>query len=174
MSVLEQLTFRAPRLDEAAAIAEVANADARRNWNADDTDAAELVTDWTSPGTDLERDAVLAVAPDGAFVGYGSFHDVGRQHRQFWVWIRTASPDPVLGAELMRRLESRVEELAEAGAVLRTSVNEPDLDRRRMVTDELGYRPVRYAFRMEIALDDEPPEPAWPDGIVVRTFVRGE
>ena len=174
MSALEQLTFRAPRLDEAAAVADVCNAESRRIWGAHDTDAGVLVTDWTSPRHNLERDAIVAVDPDGRLAGYGSFHDVANNHRQFWLYVRADPPDQALVATLMRRLEARAKELAVPGAVLRASVSEPDGERRRLVTDKLGYRVIRHAFRMEIEFDGEPPEPVWPDGISVRTYVPGD
>ena len=33
----------------------------------------------------------------------------------------------------------------------------------------LGFEPIRHSYRMEIDLADEHDEPAWPDGITVRT-----
>jgi mycothiol synthase len=37
-----------------------------------------------------------------------------------------------------------------------------------------GYELVRHFFTMEIDLDDDPPQPSWPEGIAVRTFRPGE
>jgi mycothiol synthase len=174
VSALEQLTFRPPRSEEAAAVADLSNADSRRVWGSDDTDTDDIATAWTSPGLDLERDAIVAFDPEGRLVGYASFRDVASNHRQFWLWVRVDPPDQMLEATLMRRLEARAKELAVPGAVLRTSVSEPASDRRRTVTDELGYRLIRHAFRMEIEWENEPPEPIWPDGISVRTYVVGD
>src|SRR5260370_33224205 len=38
----------------------------------------------------------------------------------------------------------------------------------------LGYTHDRTYWRMERQMDEPPPEPAWPAGIGVRTFVRGQ
>lgn len=39
---------------------------------------------------------------------------------------------------------------------------------------ERGYAPLRHFFEMAIELDGDPPAPAWPDGIEVRTVRPGE
>jgi mycothiol synthase len=37
-----------------------------------------------------------------------------------------------------------------------------------------GWKPVRHSFQMRIDLDDDLPEPRWPDGISVRTMKPGD
>ena len=166
----DDIELRPPRLDEAAAVAELANLIARRLWGTDDTTPGELVTDWTAPGVEVERDAVVAVLPGDRLVGYGAMYDVAREHTQFWQFVRIDSTYPGLAPALFRLLEDRVRGLALPGAVLRTSAAAHDDDRQALLTEELAYRRVRHAFRMEIDLDDKPPEPAWPDGIGVRQY----
>ncbi|MGZ4355064.1 MAG: GNAT family N-acetyltransferase [Gaiellaceae bacterium] len=39
---------------------------------------------------------------------------------------------------------------------------------------ERGYAAIRHFFEMGLRLDDEPPAPAWPDGIHVRTARPGD
>ena len=45
--------------------------------------------------------------------------------------------------------------------------------RARRLLEEDGYRPVRYYWRMVIQMEEPPPPPQWPEGITVRSFVRG-
>jgi ribosomal protein S18 acetylase RimI-like enzyme len=44
-----------------------------------------------------------------------------------------------------------------------------DVVAREMHENE-GYKPVRYTWRMEIELDEPPPEPVWPESIKLRPF----
>ena len=73
VTALKQLTLRAPRLGEASVVAELSNAESQRVRGSDDTDVGVLATAWTTPGLDLERDAVVAVDPEGRLVGLRSF-----------------------------------------------------------------------------------------------------
>ncbi|HEX2505707.1 MAG TPA: GNAT family N-acetyltransferase [Gaiellaceae bacterium] len=42
------------------------------------------------------------------------------------------------------------------------------------VLEDAGFRHIRYELEMRIELEDEPPEPDWPDGIAVRAFRPAE
>jgi ribosomal protein S18 acetylase RimI-like enzyme len=44
--------------------------------------------------------------------------------------------------------------------------------RAREMHEHEGYRPIRFSWRMEIQLDEAPPAPAWPQGIVLHPFDR--
>ena len=44
----------------------------------------------------------------------------------------------------------------------------------RPVLEDLGWRPIRYSFQMRIDLDDQLPEPEWPDGLKPRNLYTGE
>jgi mycothiol synthase len=46
-------------------------------------------------------------------------------------------------------------------------------DGRRLAEDR-GHELVRYHWRMEIDLTDEPPEPAPPEGLTIRTYRPGD
>ena len=43
----------------------------------------------------------------------------------------------------------------------------------RELLENAGYEAVRGTYVMEVHLEDQPPEPGWPEGLVVRTFVPG-
>jgi mycothiol synthase len=47
-------------------------------------------------------------------------------------------------------------------------------DEGRRLAEERGHETVRYFWRMEIALDDGPPEPEAPDGFELRGYRPGE
>jgi mycothiol synthase len=85
---------------------------------------------------------------------------------------------PDLGHEriaqaLLEAMEARARERAVPGAVVRGFVPSVD-DGERGLFETNGYRPIRHAFRMEIALSGPPEPPAWPEGFSVRSFRPGE
>src|SRR3989304_5204305 len=43
----------------------------------------------------------------------------------------------------------------------------------RGLLGEDGYRPVRHYWRMVIQMEEPPPPSQWPEGITVRSFLRG-
>lgn len=43
----------------------------------------------------------------------------------------------------------------------------------RRLLEDFGYEAVRGTHIMEIDLEEEPPEPGWPEGLTVRTFRPG-
>ena len=144
--------------------------------DAGDFSLEELRNEWRV--IDLERDAWLVFAPDGTLVGCGMLRLwAGVQH----VGDTCVHPDYYgrgIGSLLLRVAEERARErLAEAPAGARVTI-------RQYVTGaavpagqlfaSLGYARVRTYWRMGIALSAPPAEPAWPAGIGVRTFVRGQ
>jgi ribosomal protein S18 acetylase RimI-like enzyme len=112
---------------------------------------------WTAPGVDVERDARLDAA------GYAMVEDLGAGRA--WIDLR-GSPSPAL----MDWAEAHA---GEAGTRLFAgawSSNEAVL--RQLA--QRGFAPVRHSLRMEIDLTEATADPAWPDGVEVRTFREGD
>ena len=146
-------SLRPPTEEEAVEAARLMN----EHWP-ELVDPARVLSDWTSPRVDLERDARIG---DGVYV---LVEDIGEGR----VWIEA------YGREVQTALswaESRAREMGRRRAFTGGwSPNEglfKELARR-------GYRRVRSSQRMEIALDLPLPEPVWPDGIEVRSIRGGE
>ena len=105
---------------------------------------------------------------DGALVGYLDIapEEGGRLN----VDARTLAPEiaPLLVAAAEEHARGKAE-----SPVLRGYVqgDEPVL---RSAFEAAGWRPVRHSFQMRIDLDDDVPEPVWPDGLAPRTFRPGE
>lgn len=139
----------------------------------------ELKHEWETSGFQLERDAFLIETPDGRVVGYEEFFNE-YEH----VKLRTdgyVHPDFKglgIGTALMRVIAKRArEEVALAAADMRVSLHSTldnhDQDGHDLHKNE-GYQPIRYHWRMEITLDGPPPEPRFPEGIELRSFIKGE
>lgn len=157
-------TIRAPRQDEAQAVTDLVIACDIHDLGAPDFELDDLLTDWSMPGFDLSRDAVV-VEEDGALAAYTVFI----RNDYVDVYVSPARRDLGLGAKLLDWAERRAVERAGAGAVLGQVVNSTNDGARRLLEDR-GYRPVRTYWRMSMPLDERPPPPAWPEGVLVRTF----
>lgn len=113
---------------------------------------------------------VWVAAGSEGLVGYTDVNERPGRER-YWVDLRAL--DPRAARVLVSAAETWAAERAAAGALLHLAA--PDQDRRSgPILEELGYRIVRYEFEMRIELDEEPPEPVWPEGIGIRTFRPGE
>ena len=157
-------TIRAPRQDEAQAVTDLVITCDIHDLGAPDFELDDLLTDWSMPGFDLSRDAVV-VEEDGALAAYTVFI----RNDYVDVYVSPARRDLGLGAKLLDWAERRAVERAGAGAVLGQVVNSTNDGARRLLEDR-GYRPVRTYWRMSMPLDERPPPPAWPEGVLVRTF----
>ena len=120
---------------------------------------SDRTNEWTSPRVDLERDARHR---GGRIRRSSSDFDDGR------VWIerrrdarrRSCSTGRSRGRVSSGRGSSH-------GA---WSPNEPILEE----LEQRGFGLVRHSHRMMIDLDEPTPEPAWPEGVEVRTFEPGD
>ena len=141
--------------------------------------ADELKHEWETPGFTLEQDAFLVEAYDGRIVGYEEFFDE-YEHAK----LRTdgyVHPDfrgRGVGTALLRIIEQRARDemtLAEPDArvTLQSTIDQRDQASHDLHKNE-GYQPLRYHWRMEINLDSPPPAPAFPNGIKLRPFIKGE
>jgi mycothiol synthase len=124
------------------------------------------VEHWLGLGTYL----VWVAARGEGLRGYTDANERPGRER-YWVDLRAL--DPEAARALVAAAETWAAERAAPGARLHLAT--PDQDERSgAVLEELGYRIVRYELEMRIELDEEPPEPVWPEGMGVRTFRPGE
>jgi mycothiol synthase len=147
------VTLRPPHEEESAAIAALLS-----------THAPEPITEervrrsWGAPGVDVERD-VRVVVVDGEILGFAAVK-VEDEH----TWIELHGRD--LG-ELIDWATALARGRVFAGG---WQVNEEV----RAALLQKGFTLARHSYRMAIDLDEERPEPRWPDGVSVRSFRAGE
>jgi mycothiol synthase len=81
-------------------------------------------------------------------------------------------------AGMYRRLldwgEGRAAEIGSSRSIRLQATVEGNDDAFAEEVRRRSYELVRHFFDMEIDLDEEPPEPRWPEGISVRTFRPGD
>ena len=135
----------------------------------------ELKSEWETPGFTLETDAWVVTASDGRVVGYEEF--VNRYAHASLQGDGYVHPDFMgkgIGTAMLRALEERARKeikLAHPAqrVFIRNGMSIGDTVSREMHENE-GYKPIRFFWRMEITLDEQPPAPIWPEDVELRPF----
>jgi mycothiol synthase len=167
------MRLRAPTLADADAIAGIFNDASMTLYGAPEVKADDVRLWLQAPDFDLERDAVLAEAADGAALGYGDLSDPSHVGRVIWIDAQTALGASDVAHAILDELETRAEQRLVPGGQLKAYVAERNAAYAAVV-EARGYALVRHSFRMEADLSSEPAAPDWPEGITVREFVSGE
>ena len=171
----EGYSARAPSRDDAAAIAEVLAACQRADGDMVDASAEVQLDNWE--GLDLNEDALLLLAPDGRIVAAADVYNRSFVRVSTYGAVDPAHRGRGLGAYLVRWGENWAREHMTSAPVgyqvdvqhyIRAS-NAPAVE----LIESLDYHPVRGVYVMELTLDQPPPAPKWPAGIVARAFVPG-
>jgi mycothiol synthase len=156
------VTLRPPRDDDFDAILALMNAAQLATYGEADVTAEEFRTWLTTPSVDPARDIRL-LEEDGRLLAYV---DADKDSKRWWSDVKIhpdADADAIL-PELVAWLEQRADD-----GILRVWTGATD-ERMLSTFKRLGFAEHRHSYRMEIALDDSPREPTWPDGVSVRTF----
>jgi len=130
----------------------------------------------TTPGFDLERSTRVVLTPAGRIVGLALVVDLGTPpvHPEVAGAVHPDFEGRGVGAALLQWAEERAREaIARVPEGLRVSMyasstvaHEPT----RRLFEKMGLQAVRHSWLMAIDLDGPPPEPEWPEGIVIRTY----
>lgn len=148
------IEIREPKVDEAGQIAGLLNDHAQASFG--ETEIAEAeVRHWFT----LPEIWIRVAERDGRLVGYLDAVPRGKDEATE-LDVRTL--DPESAETLLRAGEER------AGTPIVRVVVQGDDPVLGKVVEASGWRPVRRSYQMRIELDNEPPEPSWPDGISVR------
>lgn len=158
------MTLRPPRDDEFDAMLELMNAHQLAAFGEADYTADDLRTWLTTPYVVVDRD-IRVLERDGGLIGYADA-DPTREDPPVW-WCDVKVHPEVDAGPVLAELVAWLDERAQAGR-LRVWTSETD---RRIVDAfaELGFAPIRHSYRMEIDLAGAEREPAWPEGISLRT-----
>jgi mycothiol synthase len=125
----------------------------------------------------LKDSALLVFAPDGRLVGYARARNVANV--KFYVFVRV-HPDYAqsgMQAYLLHRLEEFVRQCAatipgDARIAMEAWIDDANVPMRNLFAQE-GFSVVRSTWRMEIEMEQIPPEPQLPEGIIIRSFIPG-
>jgi mycothiol synthase len=160
------LTTRAPRPDDAQAVTDLVIACDIDEFGQPDFELDDLQTDWHMPGFDLEKDAVVVFEGE-RIVAYAAFI----RNDYVDVYVHPEFRNRGIGKWLVEWSERRGVERAAPGEEVRLAqVLTSTPDGAAKLLEARGYEPVRTYWRMSMPLDEAPPPPAWPEGVIVRTF----
>lgn len=170
-----------PTMEDADALADLVNTCSIADCGLAALNAEQIRAMWQLPGHRLDADDVIVVGPDGAFVAaaaqlslepYTDIQAIGVVH--------PGHLGRGIGSWLVDQVEERAAHyraLAPAGhpVMLRTQTWSGNKRAAELLTLR-GYRLERVFRIMQIDFDPQAPLPEVhvPDGIVIRTFVRGQ
>ena len=176
----EGFTARPGSLDDIEGAVALFNACSMELVGKDVEDIADRRVAWTTPKFDLARDTRVVVNPVGEIVGYVEVWDTSEPHVRVWSWgrVHPGYRGRGIGTYLLSWAEERARQAipkAPPGArvIMQHGALKQDTSARELL-ESAGFKLVRYFWRMMIELDSPPPEPKWPGGISVRTFVPRE
>jgi mycothiol synthase len=164
------MTLRPPREDEFDAMLELMNAHQLAAFGEADVTAEELRAWLTTPYVVVERD-IRVLERDGRLIGYADV-DPTRDEPPRW-WCDVKIHPEVDAEEVAGQLVAWIDDRAREGGRIRLWTSEDD----RRITGayaELGFERIRHSYRMEIDLAGDTREPAWPEGIAVRTATEAD
>lgn len=160
------MILRPPREEDAARMAELMSV-----GGPEPRSEASVLRELTAPSTDPERNARLAVDPNGAIAGTAILDEIGKGCGKFWLGLHATSA--AVAETLLDWSEGRCRERANGPARLFAggwSAEEAAI----VALQRHGFRAARYSLRMAIDLGAGTAPPVWPEGIVVRTLAPGD
>ncbi len=170
--------LRPPTMDDVAAVTQLTNTLEIAWYGIAEVAQDDVRTEWQSPGFDLANDAWVVIAPNGQLVAFAAVSQL--EHVRTWTEVDVL-PDYEgygIGEHLLRLTEEWARKhIAEAPAHVRVSLQSgvSSLDNaQRQRLERAGYTLVRHSWRMEIEMNEPPSVSAWPEGISIRPFVRGQ
>src|SRR5687768_7126806 len=173
-------TMRPATMDDIPATVDMINAYYMAMIGEPDTNIDALTAQWQRPGFDLDRGTRLVVAPDGSLAGFADFWDINAPFVRFfgWVGVHPDHDNPAVAEPLVRWLAASAQESVakappDARVVLHTDAMPKAVTVRR-TSEQNGFKHIRSFYEMRIAMDAPPPIPVFPQGIVMRSLVRGE
>jgi mycothiol synthase len=174
-------TLRSATLDDVPATTAMVNAHARHLIGVDELTEASLRVEWTAPQLNLSDDVKVILAPHGQLVACGGVWGLFEPYARINVWLRVHPDQQQRGLEaaLLSWAEEHVRQAALPKASdgtricltgYRASIDPVGL----AAYEQAGFATARYMHRLRIDLNGAPPEPIWPEGVTLRSFVPGQ
>jgi GNAT superfamily N-acetyltransferase len=166
-----QTKIRPFTFEDAQACVDLFNACSQQLYGVDDSKLDDLMTEWTSPGIDVNEMIRVIEDPDGQVIGYIDVWDVTNPHVVKWVWgvLHPDHWDEALYSQMLTWAEDLARqrvELApeEARVIMKQGTASKDILRKNAL-ERYGFELVRHFYRMQIELNQPPQKPKVPQGL---------
>lgn len=139
----------------------------------------DLRRDWQTPGCSFETDSWVVFDDENHLVAYQDFASQhGHASLGGYGCVHPHFKGLGIGTFLIAALDERAkQEISLAPPDLRVFLRNKLIATNtagRKMFENAGFQPIRFAWRMEITLDDAPQPVSWPNGVEPRPFVPGE
>jgi mycothiol synthase len=169
---LTDFSVRPLQLDDAPAVAAMLRERDRVDFGESGRTSmtGAIMREWWEHGARPVEDGAWVAEQEGEVVGYAR----ARPERDLANLEDESAVHPeARGLGIGSQLLERAEQWARDRGLARFQVHVVNDDGRRLA-EARGHELIRYFWRMEIDLEDEPPEPAAPEGFEVRGYRPGE
>ena len=166
-----KIKLRPFTFEDAQACVDLFNACSQKLYGVDDSKLDDLMTEWTSPGINVNEMIQVVESSEGQVIGYIDVWDITNPHVVKWVW-GVLHPN-YWEEELYYRMLEWAEDLArqrvelapeDARVIMKQGTSSKDMPRKNAL-ERYGFELVRHFYRMQIELDQPPQEPKIPQGL---------
>ncbi len=167
----EGFTVRVPTPDDAQTVTNLICQCDTADYGEPDYSLEDVRADWRRSGFELQRDAWLIFAREGALAAYGNAWDTGAHVRTEQTCVHPNYRGRGLEEFLIERVEAYTREIAESKTIQWIMSMDHVATIERFV--QRGYQPTRHDYVMEIVMSEAPPAPTLAESFVMRAFERG-
>lgn len=169
------ITFRQPALQDLQKTFDLMTRCDIHEWGEPDSEQDDLVNDWKN--INLEKDAWLALTPEGNLIGYAALIPWGADHKCDLYVDPTAREGGIIRALLSRCQERSVQQMEEqkkeTGVRARCYVTQANQQACRLL-EEMGFQNTKYVYNMQAQFDTAPTPARLPEGISIRNPIPGQ
>ena len=170
-------TARPPTMDDLAPVFDIIIASDIAIYGAPEpgNTLEELRHSWQSPGHNLETDSWVVLSSEGNIIAANGVWNMQRVHYYTHPSIHPRYGGLGIGRFLLQLAEKRARQsMDEAPPRARVTLNSAIVNIDKAAQQRLeqeDFTLVRRSWRMEIEMQEAPPKPHWPQGIIVRTII---
>lgn len=143
---------------------------------AEDFTRREVELDWQTPGFDLSKDSRAVFTSDGELVGFTSVWADSEIPVHPFVWGRV-HPDYHnlgIGSEMLGWSFDRAKDVLHRvpgdARVAIHAYSVASFEPSKRLLEDHGMKVIRHSWQMLIDLDEDIPQPRWPDGISLTSY----
>lgn len=172
------LSVRPATMDDIDAVYHLLEACDIAEYGAPDRTPDDIRTEFQSPAVNLETDTWLVTTPEGRAVGFADVEHFEHVRLFGGARVHPEYSGRGIGSYLLQRVEERaVQHVPLADPELRVTFNTGVASvntQGKQLVERAGFQLIRHFWRMEIEMNEAPPEPQWAEGITVRSMRPGE